>query len=190
MSSEGKVIIVSAPSGSGKSTLINEALQKFPQLEFSVSACSRPKREHEIDGQHYYFLTVEQFKEQIQQNLFVEWEEVYPNNFYGTKQSEIDRIWQKGNVAMFDVDVKGGLNLKKYFGNKALSIFIQPPSIEVLKERLQNRGTETPETLNKRLSKAEYELSFANQFDKIILNDDLKTAQQEIVSIIAHFLER
>lgn len=183
-----KVVIISAPSGAGKTTLVKHLLQKYPVLEFSISACSRPKRENEIDGVDYYFFTISEFKNLIAQNQFIEWEEVYPNMFYGTLKKEIERIWNNHHIALFDVDVKGGINLKKFFAAKAISIFIAPPSIEILKERLINRGSETPETLNTRIEKAQYEMTFSNQFDYIVVNDKLDKAIQNISMIVEKWI--
>ena len=157
-------------------------------LEFSISACSRQKRKNEIDKKDYHFLSVEEFKQHITQDDFIEWEEVYENNYYGTLKSEANRIWNNNNVIIFDVDVIGGVNLKKYFGNSALSIFIEPPSIQVLKERLINRKTESESTLSQRLDKAKQELSYKNKFDAIIVNDKLETACKEVKKIILSFL--
>ncbi len=184
-----KVIIVSAPSGAGKTTLIKHLLATFPQLEFSVSACSRPKRENEVDGKDYYFMDVAAFKQKINENAFIEWEEVYPNHFYGTLKEEINRIWNKNHIVLFDVDVKGGINLKKIFRQKAISIFISPPSLEVLKQRLMNRHTETAESLDIRIEKASYEMTFASQFDYIIVNDQLENAITEISDIVHHWID-
>jgi len=183
-----KAIIVSAPSGAGKSTIVNRLMKAFPQLEFSVSACSRPKRGCEVDGEDYFFLTADQFKEKISRNEFVEWEEVYPGNYYGTMKSELDRIWGLNKIPVFDVDVIGGLNLKEYFGEKALVIFIEPPSLKVLGERLQNRGTESEDSLQSRLQRAEYELSFAGQFDQVVVNDDLEEATAKVAALVQSFL--
>jgi guanylate kinase len=182
-----KVIIISAPSGAGKTTLVKHLLEKYPQLEFSISACSRPKRENEEDGKDYYFMDVAEFKKKIEENAFVEWEEVYPNRFYGTLKKEINRIWDKNHIVLFDVDVKGGLNLKKIFNEKAISIFISPPGLEILKQRLINRNTETNETLKVRLEKAAYEMSFAPQFDYVIINDELEKAVEEISEIVSNW---
>ena len=185
---QGKLIIISAPSGAGKTTIVNQLLNNNEKLEFSISACSRPKRDKEIQGKDYYFLSVEQFKNKIARNEFFEWEEVYPNQFYGTLKSEIQRIWEKGNTVIFDVDVIGGLNLKKQFGKKALSIFIMPPSIDELENRLKKRSSENDVSLNERLSKAKYELTFADKFDEIILNEDLKTAVNLTDKIVNDFI--
>jgi guanylate kinase len=185
----GKLIIFSAPSGAGKTTIVQHLLKVFPELEFSVSACSRPKRKHETHGVDYYFLSVEEFKQKIKNNEFAEWEEVYKDNFYGTLKAEIERIWKKGKHIIFDMDVVGGLNLKKQFGSQALAIFVMPPSIEHLETRLKSRETETPESIARRIGKAEVELQTANQFDKIILNDNLEHALTEAEKIATHFLK-
>lgn len=171
-----KAIIISAPSGAGKTTIVKRLMSAIPQLEFSVSACSRSKREGETNGKDYYFMTVEEFRIKITNDEFVEWEEVYPGNFYGTLKSELNRIWTNGNIPIFDVDVIGGLNLKKYFGETGLALFIQPPSKEELENRLRNRNTDSHESLKDRIAKANYELSFAEKFDGIIINDDLEKA--------------
>lgn len=184
-----KVIIFSAPSGAGKTTIVQHILQQFPILEFSVSATSRQPRKGEIHGKDYYFLEVEKFKQHIVENAFLEWEEVYTNQFYGTLLSEIDRIWAKEKIIIFDVDVKGGINIKKHFGNKALSIFVQPPSIAKLQERLQLRNTETPESLKKRIARATSEMEYANHFDKIVINDKLEIALQETKILVQQFIE-
>jgi guanylate kinase len=184
----GKLIIVSAPSGAGKTSIVKHLLKVQPNLAFSISATSRAKREGESDGKDYYFLTVDDFKQKLANDEFLEWQEVYHNQFYGTLKSEIERIWGEGKHVIFDVDVLGGLNLKKIFGDKALAVFIQPPTVEALKERLHGRGTEDAASLKKRLDKAEYELSFADQFDTVIVNDKLKTAQEEAVEKVKAFL--
>lgn len=186
---QGKVIIVSAPSGAGKTSIVRHLLEQVPELKFSISATTRPKRDYEIDGKDYYFLTPEQFKERLANDEFLEWQEVYADQFYGSLKSEVERIWSNGQAVIFDVDVLGGLNIKKFYGDEALSVFIEPPTMEELENRLKNRGTETDASLKKRLAKAEYELSFARQFDKIVLNDDLKTAQQEMIDLVRDFLE-
>ena len=187
---KGKVIIVSAPSGAGKTSIVRHVLEFLPELRFSTSATTRAKREGEVDGRDYHFLTVEDFKEGIRNDDFLEWEEVYANQFYGTLKSEIQRIWDEGKTVIFDVDVKGGLNIKKYFGDDAMAIFIEPPSIQELENRLRNRGTETEESLHKRLEKAEYEMTFAPQFDKTILNDDLDVARAEMLQTVRDFLNQ
>ena len=186
---QGKVIIVSAPSGAGKTSIVRHLLEQVPDLKFSISATTRPKRDYEIDGKDYYFLTPEQFKERLANDEFLEWQEVYTDQFYGSLKSEVERIWSNGQAVIFDVDVLGGLNIKKFYGDEALSVFIEPPTMKELENRLKNRGTENDASLKKRLAKAEYELSFAQQFDKIVLNDDLKTAQQEMIDLVRDFLE-
>ncbi len=185
----GKLIIFSAPSGAGKTTIVHHLLKVFPDLEFSVSACSREMRKGEEYGVDYYFLSVEEFKERIAKGEFVEWEEVYKDNFYGTLKSEIERIWKKGKHVIFDVDVIGGLNLKKQFGDSALAIFVMPPSIEHLEKRLKSRETETPESIARRIGKAEKELQTADQFDKIVLNDNLENAFNEAEKLVNEFIQ-
>jgi guanylate kinase len=171
----GKALIFSAPSGSGKTTIVKHLLQNNPDLGFSISASTRDRRGRtEKNGQDYYFLSPEDFKSKIDRDEFIEWEEVYEGNFYGTLKSEIERIWSLNKNVIFDLDVKGGINLKRYFGNKALSIFVKVPSLELLKERLSDRGTESPESLSRRLFKAQFEMTFQNQFDAILINEDLK----------------
>lgn len=186
---QGKLIIFSAPSGAGKTTIVQHLLRVFPDLEFSISACSREIRRGETYGVDYYFLTIEEFKEKIANNEFVEWEEVYKDNFYGTLRSEIERIWRKGKHIIFDMDVIGGLNLKKQFGDQALAIFVMPPSVEHLENRLRQRETETPESIARRIGKAEKEIESANQFDKIILNDNLHHAFEAAENIVGEFLK-
>jgi guanylate kinase len=187
---KGKVIIFSAPSGAGKTTIVHHLLKVYPQLEFSVSACSRPKRKGETHGVDYYFILLEEFKQKIANNEFAEFEEVYKDNFYGTLKSEIERIWKKGKHIIFDMDVMGGLNLRLQFGTNALAIFIMPPSIQHLEMRLKSRETETPESIARRIGKAEHELVKANLFDKIILNDNLETALKEAETIVGDFLKQ
>ena len=184
----GKLIIFSAPSGAGKTTIVHHILEKFGIIEFSVSACSRKKRVGEKEGKDYYFLGVNGFKEKIKQNDFVEWQEVYENHFYGTLKSEVERIWAKGHHVIFDVDVVGGLNLKKIYGDKALSIFVKAPSIAHLEARLKMRETETPESIARRIGKAEKEMAYSTQFDYILLNDDLGKACLEAENVVANFL--
>jgi len=185
---KGRAIIISAPSGAGKSTLVTHLLASIPKLEFSVSACSRSIRPGETNGRDYYFLSVDTFREHIAAGDFLEWEEVYPDSFYGTLKSEMTRIWSAGKIPIFDVDVVGGLNLKRYFGANGLAVFIQPPSIEVLVSRLKNRGTESNESFQKRFSKMEHELSFATKFDVIVINDELDEAIKQSVAIVTGFL--
>ncbi|MDO4763229.1 MAG: guanylate kinase [Flavobacteriaceae bacterium] len=184
-----KVIIFSAPSGSGKTTLVKHCLGIFPQLEFSISATTRSPREGEINGKDYHFLSPEEFRKKISENAFVEYEEVYTDKFYGTLKSEVERIWQNKNIVIFDVDVVGGVNLKKIFGEQAMSIFIAPPSIEELERRLINRNTDTLETIKTRVSKAQEELTYQNQFDQILVNDDLEKAKKEIENLILNFID-
>ena len=188
MSSKGKLIIFSAPSGSGKSTIISHLLSDFPQLEFSISATSRKPRGEEQHGTEYYFLSPEEFASRVEKDEFVEWEEVYAGTCYGTLRSEMERIWAKGNVIIFDVDVVGGLRLKTLFGEDAMSIFIMPPSVEVLRERLTLRNTENLEAIEKRVAKAEYEISLSGGFDKSVVNDDLAVAVGQVKDIIAEFI--
>jgi guanylate kinase len=171
----GKAIIFSAPSGSGKTTIVKHLLENNRDLGFSISASTRDKRGRtEQNGKDYYFLTPEEFKQKIDKDEFIEWEEVYEGNFYGTLKSEIERIWKEGKNVIFDVDVKGGLSLKKYFGDRALAIFVKVPSLEVLKERLNDRGTETPESLSRRLFKAKFEMTFQDKFDIVLVNEELE----------------
>lgn len=186
---DGKVLIFSAPSGSGKSTVVSHLLRLHPELEFSVSATSRKPRGEEKNGVEYWFLTEEKFRGLIDEDKFVEYEEVYPGRFYGTLKSEVERIWSKGNVIIFDVDVKGGVNLKKYFGDKALSVFIQAPSVEVLRERLISRGTDSMADIEKRVAKASEELTYAPLFDRVLVNDDLSTALAEAEEMVSGFLK-
>lgn len=184
----GKAIIVSAPSGAGKTTIVRHLLKVIPQLEFSISACSRPKRDEETDGKDYYFISADDFREKITRDEFVEWQEVYAGSYYGTLKSEMDRIWLLDKTPIFDVDVVGAVNLKKYFGAQGLGIFIHPPSIEELVNRLKKRGTESDETLHRRIDKAANELTFAHHFDKIIVNDILEVKCREIVGLVEGFL--
>lgn len=184
----GKAIIFSAPSGSGKTTIVKHLLATNPDLGFSISASTRDKRGRtEQHGKDYYFLTPEEFKKHIDDDDFIEWEEVYAGNFYGTLKSEIERIWNEGKDVIFDVDVKGGLNLKKYFGDKALAIFVKVPSIEVLKERLNDRGTESSESLSRRLFKANFEMSFQDQFDIVLVNETLDKSLAEAQQLYNDF---
>lgn len=184
----GKLVIFSAPSGAGKTTLVHAMLEEFSSLEFSISACSRPKREGETDGKDYYFLGIEGFKKKISEGAFIEWEEVYKDHFYGTLRSEVDRIWNKGHHVIFDVDVYGGLNIKKQFGDRALAIFIMPPDIRTLEDRLRKRSTDDEASIKKRLDKALHELDKAVEFDRIIINDELTKAIAEAVETIHKFL--
>ena len=182
-----KVIIFSAPSGAGKSTVVGHLLRLHPEFEFSISATSRESRGIEKDGVEYYFMDADRFRSLIAEDAFVEYEEVYQNRFYGTLKSEVDRIWNAGHVIVFDVDVKGGVNLKRIFGDDALSVFIQAPSVEVLKERLIKRGTDTPEAIETRVAKAREEMAYAPQFDRILINDDLATCLAEAEQIVADY---
>ena len=184
-----KIIIFSAPSGSGKSTIINYLMQQGVNLHFSVSATSRPPRGAEQNGVEYYFLTPEDFKQRIAQGEFLEYEEVYKDRFYGTLKSQVDAQLAKGENVVCDVDVLGGQNIKKHYGQRALSIFIQPPSIEALRQRLEGRGTDSPEVINDRIARAEFELSFADKFDHAVVNDDLQQAQAEALALIQNFLK-
>ena len=183
-----QVIIFSAPSGSGKSTVVNHLLKHFDFFELSISATSRAPRGTEQNGVEYYFITPEDFRSRIAADAFVEYEEVYQDRFYGTLKSEVQRIWDCGHVIIFDVDVKGGVNLKKYFGDKALSVFIQAPSVEVLRERLIGRGTDSMEEIEKRVAKAAEEMTYADKFDHILINDDLQTALHESEEVVDTFL--
>lgn len=188
--SSGKVIIFSAPSGAGKTTLVKHLLAQDLNLAFSVSACSREKRPNETDGKDYYFLSKDEFRNKIEKDEFLEWEEVYDGNFYGTLKAEIDRIWKSGKHVIFDVDVVGGINLKKYFNDKALAIYVEAPSIEVLEERLRARKTETEETIRKRIGKAVMEAKFKTDFDLSIVNEDLDNAKEEAVKVVSEFLSK
>lgn len=184
-----KVVIFSAPSGSGKSTIVNHILKRHPEMEFSVSATSRAPRGQEKNGVEYHFFTADEFRKMIAEDKFVEFEEVYAGSYYGTLKSEVQRIWDKGHVIIFDVDVKGGVNLKKYFGEKALSVFIQAPSVEELRKRLIARGTDSAEAIEKRVAKAAEEMAYADKFDSIIVNDDLQTAYNEADTLVDSFLK-
>lgn len=183
-----KVIIFSAPSGSGKTTLVKHCLEHFPELEFSISCTTRNPRGTEKDGVDYHFISPEKFRQKIWEEAFVEFEEVYEDKYYGTLKSEVERIWNDGKTVIFDVDVKGGIALKKYFGEQALSIFIMPPSIQELERRLIARATDNAETIQTRVEKAEQEMTFQNEFDKILVNTDLETAKAEIEKLVSEFL--
>lgn len=184
----GKALIFSAPSGSGKTTIVKHLLKNNPDLGFSISASTRDRRGRtEVDGKDYYFLTPEDFVKKIDNDEFIEWEEVYEGNFYGTLKSEIERIWSEGKNVIFDVDVKGGLNLKKYFGDKALAVFVKVPSIGLLEERLHDRGTETPESLSRRIFKAKFETSFQDHFDVVLVNEDLQKSLAEAQRLYDEF---
>lgn len=186
----GKLIIFSAPSGSGKSTIINHLLTKGLNLAFSISATSRPPRGSEQNGVEYFFLSPEEFKQRIANNDFLEYEEVYQDRFYGTLKEQVEKQLAAGQNVIFDVDVVGGCNIKKFYGERALSVFIQPPSVEELRNRLQGRGTDAPEVIESRIAKAEFELGYADKFDVIIVNDDLETAQNEAFKVISHFINQ
>ena len=183
-----KVIIFCAPSGSGKTTIVKHLLSIDDRLAFSVSACTRAQRANEVHGKDYYFLDHEDFKQKIANNEFLEYEEVYGGNFYGTLKSEVDRIWSENKAVLFDVDVEGGLNIKKYFGDNALAIFVKPPSVAVLEERLRFSSTETEETLRMRVDKAVHELVYESKFEHVLLNNDLNQALQEAEKLITQFL--
>ena len=187
----GKAFIFSAPSGSGKTTIVKHLIRNNPNLEFSISACTRDKRGRvEENGKDYYFLSPEEFKKKIDEDGFVEWEEVYPGNFYGTLKSEIERIWERGKSVIFDVDVKGGLSIKKYFGDRALAVFVKVPSVDILAERLSNRGSESDDSLSQRLYKAKFELEFEDKFDVTILNKELDHALLEAEELVNEFLNK
>ena len=187
---KGKMLIVSAPSGSGKSTIVNWLMKEHPELHlyFSISCTSRAPRGTEQNGVEYFFLTPEEFRAKIANEEFLEYEEVYHDRFYGTLKAQVERQRLAGQNVVFDVDVKGGLNIKRYYGDEALSLFIQPPSVEELRRRLTGRGTDTSDAIEERLAKAEYELTFASQFDCVVVNDDLEAAKQEALQIINDFL--
>jgi guanylate kinase len=187
---DGKLIIFSAPSGSGKTTIVKHLLANRTDLGFSISACTRDKRgRNETHGKDYYFLTPEDFRERIDKDEFVEWEEVYAGAYYGTLKTEIERIWSSGKHVIFDVDVQGGLKLKKYFQEKALAIFVKVPSIEELEKRLRERGTETEDSISKRLFKVKFEMSFQNQFDVILINENLEDTLEKAEKLVNDFLK-
>ena len=185
----GKLIIFSAPSGAGKTTIVHALTERFPRLEFSISATSRQPRHNEQHGRDYYFLSAEEFRKACEEERFVEWEEVYAGTRYGTLKSEMERIWRKGNIILFDVDVMGGIRLKSIFGANALSIFVMPPSVAALRERLTGQGTDSPETIEKRIAKAEQEISYADRFDYVVINDDLQQAIAEVETLVAKFIK-
>lgn len=184
----GKLIIVTAPSGAGKTTMVRHLLKTYDQLAFSTSATTRKKREHEMEGKDYYFMDVDQFKSLIKQDAFLEWEEVYENQFYGTLEKEAERLWGLGKQVVFDIDVKGAINLQKTYPQKALTIFVKPPKPEVLEERLRARKSESEESLKKRIAKANFELTFETEFDIVLVNDDLDTALKEIEWIVERYV--
>lgn len=185
-----KAVIFSAPSGSGKSTIVSHILKLHPELKFSVSAASRAPRGDEKNGVAYWFISADEFRKRIADNEFVEYEEVYPGSFYGTLKSEVERIWDNGDAIIFDVDVKGGVNLKKYFGDRALSVFIQAPSVEVLRQRLVSRATDSPDAIERRVAKAAEEMTYADKFDHIIVNDDLQKAYADAEKLVSDFLSQ
>lgn len=185
---KNKIIIITAPSGAGKTSITHYLLKKFPQLAFSVSAATRPRRKHEVDGKDYYFLSQEDFDQKIKHNEFVEWEMVYEGKSYGTLKSELQRIWDNNQVPVLDIDVKGAIHVQGQYSGTVLSIFVEPPSVDELKRRLSSRGTETEESLQTRVNKASYEISFKHRFDKIILNDDLDKACKRAEEVIEEFL--
>lgn len=185
----GKLVIFSAPSGSGKTTIVRELLKRFDCFEFSISATSRNPRGQEQNGVDYYFLSNEEFRARVERDEFVEWEEVYQGTCYGTLKSEMERIWAKGNIILFDVDVMGGISLKRIFGDDACSVFIMPPSVEELERRLRGRGTDSEEVILKRIAKAEFELSKSSEFDHVVINDNLEVAVAEVVNIISNFIK-
>jgi guanylate kinase len=187
---EGKLVIISAPSGSGKTTIVKHLLNSGLNLTFSVSATTRPIRGNETDGEDYFFLTVSEFKKKVENNEFVEWEEVYKDQLYGTLKSELERIWAKGSFVIFDVDAKGGINLKKKFGTNSIALFIMPPSLEDLEKRLVKRGTDSPEKIRMRVDKARDEIKLANQFDTVIINNQLDEAKEEALKIVSSHLGR
>jgi len=186
---EGKLVIFCAPSGSGKSTIVQHLMKQDLGLEFSISASSRAPRKGELNGREYHFMSPEQFRQLVAEDAFVEWEEVYHNQYYGTLRSELDRIWSAGHLALFDIDVVGGWNLKTTYGPQALSIFVKPPSLAVLEERLRSRGSDDEASLKKRLDKAEYEMSFAGRFDHILVNDRLNSCLKEAEQLVRKFME-
>ena len=190
MSKQGKLIVFSAPSGSGKTTIVKNLLTRDLDLKFSISAASRDPRSNEVNGKDYHFISLENFRKKIANDEFVEWEEVYTNNFYGTLKSEIQRIWDSGKHVIFDIDVIGGLNIKKQYAENTLAIFVQPPSIEELKRRLEGRATETPEKIEMRVAKAEEEIQYAKKFDFTLYNDVLEVAQDEAEKLIRDFIEK
>ncbi|CAN5604874.1 guanylate kinase [soil metagenome] len=187
---KGKALIFSAPSGSGKTTIVRYLLEKNPNLGFSISACSRDKRgRNEQNGKDYYFLTPEEFKKKIDEDAFIEWEEVYEGNFYGTLKSEVEKVWNEGKHVIFDVDVKGGLNLKRYFKEKALAVFVKVPSLEVLESRLNDRNTDSPHSISRRLFKAKFEMSFEKEFDVSLINENLEDSLNKAQKLVNDFLK-
>jgi len=185
----GPIIIITAPSGAGKTSITHYLLKAYPRLRFSISAATRQQREGEINGQDYHFMTTAEFQQKINEEAFVEWEMVYEGKYYGTLKSEIQRIWSEGNVPLLDIDVKGAIHVQRQFPQTALSIFIQAPSVDELRKRLESRGTETPESLQTRINKASYEMSFKENFDVTVVNDNLERAQLETAKVVEDFLE-
>jgi len=183
-----KAVIFSAPSGAGKTTIVKHLLEQIPELSFSISACSRTPRANEIDGKDYYFLAVDEFKKRIDNNQFLEWEEVYPNMFYGTLVEEVERLWSEGKVIIFDVDVKGAIALKRHFKDDGLAVFVAPPSIEVLEERLKSRGTESQDSLNTRVNKSVSEMAYQSEFDVSVVNNTLENALQKAEELVREFI--
>jgi guanylate kinase len=183
-----KIIIITAPSGAGKTSITKQLMKQFPQLAFSISAATRAKRKHEQNGVDYHFMTVEEFQQKIHENAFMEWEMVYEGNYYGTLKSEMERIWSNGQIPVLDIDVKGAIHVQDLYPKQILTIFIEPPSIEELKRRLESRGTETADSLQARISKASYEISFKHSFQHVIVNDDLPKAVEEAIRITGEFL--
>lgn len=184
----GRLIIICAPSGAGKTTIVRHILENIPSIEFSVSATNRKQRPNEINGNDYYFIETDDFTSKIAQGEFLEWEEVYPGTFYGTLKEEIQRIWNRGNNVIFDVDVEGGLNIKRHFGSRALLVFIQPPSLDILKERLKNRATETDKDYEMRVKKAAREMEYVKHADAVLVNDQLEQAKTDALKIVGNFL--
>lgn len=187
---KGKLIIFSAPSGSGKTTLIRYVIAHLPRLSFSVSATSRLPRTGEKDGLDYHFISVQEFRQKVKENAFVEWEEVYENQFYGSLRDEVEKIRERGDSVAFDVDVKGGINIKKLYGDEALAVFVRPPSIAILEARLRHRSTEGEESIRQRLERAAYELTFEKYFDKVLVNDNLEKSRKEALEIVRDFIEK
>ncbi|MBL7794491.1 MAG: guanylate kinase [Saprospiraceae bacterium] len=183
-----KLLIITAPSGAGKTTIMRHLLDRFDRLAFSISATTRNRRPHEVDGRDYYFISIDQFKQKIVKDAFVEWQEVYENQYYGTLKTEVERLWAQGKAIVFDIDVKGALNLKNAYPQQSLSVFVKPPSREALLERLSARRTETDESLRKRLARADEELAYENKFDIVIVNDILDNALQEAETVVSAFL--
>ena len=183
-----KILIITAPSGAGKSTIANRLMNAFPSLAFSISAATRAPRGNEKNGVEYYFISTEEFKQKIKEQAFAEWEMVYEGKYYGTYNSEIERIWNNNQTPVLDIDVKGALHIKQLYPHQTYSIFIEPPSVDVLKTRLKNRGTENEDAINMRINKAEYELSFKNHFDKVIMNDNLENACEKAIETVSAFL--